>query len=81
VQRGAGRAALSGEQGVDDKGVDDRPAGDHGPQRADQFIPVADPLLEQVGEPRGALPEEGPCVRGVRVLRQHDDPRWWAAPS
>ena len=43
-------------------------------ERADQFLEITEPVLEQVGQARRSVPEEGEGVALVGVLGQHGDP-------
>ena len=67
------RPAAPGDQRVDHLRVDHRAARDDLAQRADQVVDVVQPVLEQVGETRCAVAEQGERIGLVGVLRQHRD--------
>lgn len=68
-----GRLAQPGaaaDQRLDDLRVDHRSAGGNVAQRGQQVVQVADPVVEEVGEPGIAVAEQLDCVRLVGVLGQ-----------
>ena len=72
-----GQAGVVGDrlhQGLDDLGVEDRAPRRHLAHGPGQLVALAHPVLQQVGVPGGAVPEEGDGVVRVVVLREHDDP-------
>ena len=62
-------------QGGHDFGVEHRPSGRHLPDRGRQAVPVAHPILEEVGVAGCSLLQQGNGVFGLVVLREHDDAR------
>ena len=65
---------TTGDEGVDDLGVERGPSGADLSERAHQLGQITHPLLEQVGQAFGSLGEQRVGVRTVGVLRQGDDP-------
>ena len=68
------RPADRAYQGLDNLGIEHRPAGGHGADCASQLIFGRHAILEQVGAPGGPLAEQGDGVLGVVELRQDHDP-------
>ena len=71
---GLGEPGVVGDrlhQRLDDLRVDHRAAGRHLAHRAGELVALADPVLEQVRVPGGAVAQQGDGVVGVVVLREH----------
>jgi len=74
VETGPRPTPLSLHEGVDDLGIEDRTAVGHLPDGLGQLRRPAQALLEQVGQPVGAVAQELQGVLGVGVLRKDHHP-------